>query len=139
MTFFVFHHFLNFHQYLNHFRNQGENSKKFKHYCIYAFGLPIAIVIIVVILNEASLIPECWKTGIGKHSCSASDPIIDTSEETLANSWYTQFLYLYGPILVCLLVNSGLIASTFYTIHKRRSSRSDDQTEQLITEKEMPR
>jgi hypothetical protein len=125
---------------LNHFRNHGEVSKKFTHYCIYAFGLPIAIVIIVVILNEASLIPECWKTGIGKHSCSVSDPLFDRSDEAMAHSQRAQSIYLYGPIALFLTVNVVLYAATFVKINReKKRAGSDEQLNRLITEREMPR
>jgi hypothetical protein len=92
--------------------------KKFIYYCLYAFGLPTVIVLIVATLNELEIIHEDWRTGIGNYSCSISDPLSDNSDEALMRSNRSQWLYMYGPIMIFLTMNFGFYGTTAYTIYK---------------------
>jgi G protein-coupled receptor Mth (Methuselah protein) len=92
--------------------------KKFIKYSVYAFGLPTVIVLIVATLNELQIVPTDWQTGIGNYSCSVSEPLNGGSEELLTITSRSQLIYIYGPIMVFLVMNFGFYATTAFTINK---------------------
>lgn len=91
--------------------------KKFIHYCLYAFGIPITVISIIALLNEYEIISEGWRTNIGSHSCMVADPLDDFSDEALLYSLRAQWIYMFGPIMVILLINVGFYSLTAYTIY----------------------
>ncbi|KAG5667461.1 hypothetical protein PVAND_015441 [Polypedilum vanderplanki] len=121
-------------------KNGLETKVKFYRYCLFAFGIPIVVVLLVFILNETGVIPHGWQTNIGNHSCGISEPLFDVSNEAILHSQRAQLIYLYGPISLILLINFGFYAATFFTLYRERNKyEADDQYHRLITEREISR
>jgi hypothetical protein len=100
------------------FQPRHDSTKKFIRYCIYAFGLPVAMVALVATLNDLEVIPAKWGTGIGSLSCAISDPVVsDVTQADLVQSRWNQWIYQYGPIALLLAANTGFFATTAHNIY----------------------
>ena len=100
---------------------RSPSKKTFIGYCIYAFGMPITSIFTVFILNELEIIPMKWRTGIGYLSCTVSDPVVEWANQNrtiFEDHRRAQFLYLFGPILLLLVLNFVLYGTTTFTIWK---------------------
>ncbi|KAG5667460.1 hypothetical protein PVAND_015440 [Polypedilum vanderplanki] len=105
-----------------------DRSETFVKYFLYAFCIPAIISSIIILLNEFNFIPDDYKTGIGKYSCTISDPINDYSKEAKERISRAQKIYLYGPISFFLLMNLGFYLTTAYKIFKARRNAENFST-----------
>lgn len=74
-------------------------------YCLYAYGIPILITLLVFVIEEFEEIPDELKAGIGKKRCWIK-----------ANK-LTELVYLFGPICCLLIFNVAFYAITAYKIY----------------------
>ncbi|KAG5667459.1 hypothetical protein PVAND_015439 [Polypedilum vanderplanki] len=100
------------------FKRPYDSMKKYICYCVYAFGIPFFLGFIVILLNEFEIVPVEWRTNIGNHSCMISEPIFGGTDEEKKHSNRAQWIYMYGPIMLILLINFGFYSLTAYTIYK---------------------
>lgn len=84
-----------------------DNMRRFLMYCAYAFGTPITLAIIAILLNSFDLLPANYKTGIGEETC-----LIVSSDESNA-----EFVYIYLPLIVTISVNIVFYSITAYKIY----------------------
>jgi hypothetical protein len=82
-----------------------EDNRQFLNYCAYAFGIPVLISITNFILNNFELIPDSINNGIGHETCSIPQKRHDLL-----------WIYIYGPIMVMLIVNITFYAITAWKI-----------------------
>jgi hypothetical protein len=88
-----------------------ENRKRFICYCLYAFGIPLVIISIAFILNKQRWIPDSYNTQIGEEFCKI--PPHDTEQSAYLNT-----IYVYSPMMFCLLVNICFYSITAYMIFR---------------------
>lgn len=75
-------------------------------YCAYAFGIPIILGIIALLLNNLELIPNDFRNQIGKKSC------------VIGGSSLIEFIYVYCPVIITILINIIFYSITAYEIYK---------------------
>ncbi|XP_045447878.1 G-protein coupled receptor Mth2-like [Melitaea cinxia] len=82
----------------------NRNNRKFLIYCAYAWGLPIAMTIALVLMENADLTHMPWiiKPNIVINAC-----FLEGKEK---------LLYLYTPMLILILCNSMFFLITAYNI-----------------------
>jgi G protein-coupled receptor Mth (Methuselah protein) len=90
-------------------------NKRFFHYSLYAFGLPILISTLAFIIDESSFISDAYKIGMGQRSCFVN------------NDRVVKIIYLYLPIAVVLLLNVTFYSITAYKIFKVQKEFADIQ------------
>jgi hypothetical protein len=84
---------------------KAEDNIQFLKYCGYAFGIPVLVTFINLILNNIKSIPDSIKNGIGVETCSIP------SHDDIA-----QWIYVYGPIMLLLTVNISFYGVTAWKI-----------------------
>ncbi|CAG9806277.1 unnamed protein product [Chironomus riparius] len=91
-----------------------EDNKQFFKYCGYAFGIPIIISIINFTLNNFELIPNDYNSGIGTITCTV-----------LADNRTVQWIYIYLPVMLLLVINVsfyGITAWKIFSVQKETST-----------------
>ena len=77
---------------------------RFIFYCLYAFGLPILVTLLVCVVDENPKIHDEHKIGIGVNSCFVNPASVG--------------IYLFAPITFVLSLNILLYAITAYKIYQ---------------------
>lgn len=96
-------------------RIRGQSSRKRKRflcYCLYAFGGPLLIILLVLFIDMSKFVPNKYKIGISR----AKDESIETC--FVAGSPIAEMIYVYIPISCMLVVNAAFYSITAYKIRR---------------------
>lgn len=86
---------------------RNEHTEKiYLKYCVYAFGVPILIVITAFLLNNYNIISKAYRSEIGDVGCMVGD------------NKTSQLIYIYVPIMIFLTVNTFLYVITAFKIYR---------------------
>ncbi|KAJ8927957.1 hypothetical protein NQ314_019590 [Rhamnusium bicolor] len=85
--------------------------KRFLLYCLYAWGMPVIHVLIVVLLNEYGDETKAYYPGVGKTKCFLEDKL-------------PNLLYFYGPMAILITINIILFILTAVKIQKVKKETS---------------
>jgi Na+/H+ antiporter NhaC len=88
------------------FRSKLGDRKRFLSYCIYAFGVPIFLTFFAVVADTTEIVPEFYRPWIGIDRC------------WVQNNKAVEAIYVYGPILIIIIVNITFFATTAYKIYR---------------------
>ncbi|XP_067646598.1 G-protein coupled receptor Mth2 isoform X2 [Eurosta solidaginis] len=110
--------------------NRFQEKKRFLIYSLYAWGIPIPLLVFTWYAQEVSDIPEYLKPGIGGGQYCWLD----------MRNW-SAMIYFFGPIILILMANSIMFVLTAMKIHKvqremARIMAREDSTKNLRTEKD---
>lgn len=86
-------------------RNLG---RRFIFYCLYAFGFPLLLNLVIFIIHTYDLIPSDYQHKIGQDMCLSSSAMLDS------------FIYTYLPMIYTLILNTILFSLTGYEINKMK-------------------
>jgi G protein-coupled receptor Mth (Methuselah protein) len=92
------------------FRKGRKIERRFTFYCAYAYGIPMILITTLVIVNKLELIDPYYNIRIGENGlCSISR----TDDERSA---HLTMVFIFTPIIICLLMNITLYTITAYKI-----------------------
>ena len=80
------------------------DKRRFLLYCIYAFGVPALMTLLIFLAGHYTIFPEAYRIGIGKTNCFIKND--------------TMGIYLIRPISIILLLNISLYSITAYKIYQ---------------------
>lgn len=89
---------------------KGSERRRFLCYSLYAFGIPTSLVTLIYVFEKAEIIPKEFRPVIGVERCW-----VQKSQE---------FVYVYFPILILLLLNTFFYSITAYKIYQVRKETS---------------
>lgn len=106
-------------------RTTYQDHRKFKKYCIYAFGILGALELIVFLIDSTSFIPFDYRPGMGMNRCW----FIYSEDSKIVES-----IYVYIPRSIILTANIILYTITAYKITKLKKHRltMDQQESQTM-------
>jgi len=93
-------------------RGRGSDRRRFLLYCLYAFGVPLLITGIIILIDLNEFVPRHLKPAIGTNSCMVQ------------NSRMVQMIYVYIPISIILIINIVFYSITAYKIYRVRKETS---------------
>lgn len=91
---------------------KGSERRRFFNYCLYAFGVPVFITLMVFLADSLSFVPELLKVQMGENRCFVND------------SHTTGVIFVYGPISLVLLLNTIFYSITAFKIHQVQKETS---------------
>lgn len=87
-------------------RGRGGERKLFLMYCLYAFGVSIALTCGLYLIDISTFIPDPYRPLMGINRC------------WLQRSRVVEAIYLYLPISIILIINIILYSVTAYKIYQ---------------------
>lgn len=92
-------------------RNRG--NRRFLHYCIYAFGVPVIIVTAAYLMDKFTNLPDDYKTRIGH-----------LSRCYFQKAKLIELIYVYIPISCVLISNTFFYCTTAIKIYRIQEETS---------------
>lgn len=96
----------NFFTFRSTIRSHHNELKKFLLYCVYAFGTPIVLTVVLSALDATRAFPDHLLLLIGTQRC------------WIQNSRITSAVFVYTPIAIVVVVNIYFYVSTAWKIQK---------------------
>jgi len=93
---------------------RGCDRKRFLAYCLYAFGVPLLMTSIILIIDNIELIDKRFQVGMGEESCWFK----------YQNHSLSELIYLYSPLSVILVFNLSFYSVTAYKIYSVQKETS---------------
>lgn len=104
--------------------------KRFALYCLYGFGIPCILTILLYAMDQIDSIPEYLRPRFGQHSCFLHCWLSDFSQiflhmyvpdlliSTFSDERFTRFLFFYIPLGVLITLNIILFVLTAMRIRR---------------------
>jgi G protein-coupled receptor Mth (Methuselah protein) len=90
----------------------GKDQKRFIFYCLYAFGVPIILTLIIIIIDKTQFIPESFRPNMGVNRC------------WIEPKHLVEFIYVYFPISIILVINVVFFSMTARNIFRIQKETS---------------
>lgn len=101
-------------------RSQSSGKRQFVWYSLYAWGGPLIITTISVIVDNYDGIPEVFKPGYGKYDIC------------WMNNRIAKIIFFVVPSFTLLIVNAVFFILTFFMIFNNKMKTTNDQSKQNV-------